>query len=58
MNDQKIEVVCPGCGQAFSTFLREMAEHNAKITCPKCGNSWVSDSKVESTEPTKRKRHS
>jgi endogenous inhibitor of DNA gyrase (YacG/DUF329 family) len=58
MNDQKIDLICPKCGQAFSTFLSEMAEHNAKVTCPTCGNSCVFDSKVESAQQTKPTRHS
>jgi hydrogenase maturation factor HypF (carbamoyltransferase family) len=37
-SDQKTDLLCDGCGQAFSAFLNEMAEHNAKVTaCPKCG---------------------
>ncbi len=39
MSDEKVEVLCKNCGQAFSAFLREMAEHNGKLTCPKCNNS-------------------
>jgi hypothetical protein len=31
-------LLCEDCGEALSTFLQEMAEHNAKVTaCPKCG---------------------
>ena len=38
MNDEKVDVLCKHCGQAFSAFLHEMAEHNAKVTsCPSCG---------------------
>lgn len=36
MTKQQI-VVCQGCGEAFSAFLNEMAEHNTKVVCPKCG---------------------
>jgi len=36
VND-KVDVVCPGCGATFSAFLKQMATHNQKIVCPKCG---------------------
>jgi len=39
MSDEKVEVLCQNCGQAFSAFLREMAEHNGKLTCPNCSKS-------------------
>ena len=38
MSDEKIDELCEDCGQAFSDFLQEMADQNAKVaTCPKCG---------------------
>ncbi len=38
LNDDKLDRLCRHCGEAFSDFLNEMAEHNAKVaTCPKCG---------------------
>jgi len=38
MSDEKVDLLCEHCGQAFSAFLHEMAEHNAKVTsCPNCG---------------------
>lgn len=37
MADKKITFVCNNCGQAFTTFLRDMAEHNEKVVCPRCG---------------------
>ncbi len=38
MSDEKVDLLCDDCGQAFSDFLNEMAERNAKVaTCPKCG---------------------
>ena len=38
MSDEKVDLLCDDCGQAFSDFLNEMAEQNAKVaTCPKCG---------------------
>jgi DNA-directed RNA polymerase subunit RPC12/RpoP len=37
-NDDKLDDLCGDCGQAFSSFLNEMADHNAKVTaCPRCG---------------------
>jgi len=35
--DKKVNFVCKNCGQAFTAFLRDMAEHNAKVVCPRCG---------------------
>jgi len=43
MSDKKTDVVCKNCGQAFSAFLRDMAEHNAKVTCPNCGKFYDRD---------------
>jgi Zn finger protein HypA/HybF involved in hydrogenase expression len=37
MSDQKVDLTCKHCGDAFSTFLSEMAEQNRKVTCPGCG---------------------
>jgi uncharacterized Zn finger protein len=38
MSAEKVDLLCDDCGQAFSDFLNEMAEQNAKVaTCPKCG---------------------
>ncbi len=37
VDDQTIETLCNHCGQTFSTFLHQMAEQNAKVTCPACG---------------------
>jgi uncharacterized Zn-finger protein len=37
MSDKEINLSCKGgCGQVFSVFLREMAEHNSEVVCPKC----------------------
>ncbi len=36
---EKVDLLCPDCGYTFSVFLRDMAEHNAKIVCPKCGRA-------------------
>jgi len=37
-DDDQIELSCKDCSGTFLTFLREIAEHNGKITCPQCGN--------------------
>jgi DNA-directed RNA polymerase subunit RPC12/RpoP len=38
LNDEKLDGLCGDCGQAFSVFLHEMAERNAKVVaCPRCG---------------------
>jgi uncharacterized Zn finger protein len=39
MSDKQTSaVLCEGCGEAFTNFLQEMADQNAKVaTCPKCG---------------------
>jgi len=37
MSAEQIDLLCNHCGQAFSAFLHEMADHNAKVTCPSCG---------------------
>jgi len=37
MSGEKTDLFCPNCGQAFTVFLKEMADHNAKAICPSCG---------------------
>jgi predicted Zn finger-like uncharacterized protein len=37
--EAKAEVVCKNCGTTFSAFLQQMAEHNQKVVCPKCGQT-------------------
>jgi DNA-directed RNA polymerase subunit RPC12/RpoP len=37
MADSKVDIVCANCGKTFSAFMRQMAKHNAKVACPKCG---------------------
>jgi hypothetical protein len=34
-----VSVWCKSCGQVFSTFLEQMADHNAEVVCPNCGKS-------------------
>jgi predicted Zn finger-like uncharacterized protein len=38
-SEAKAEVVCKNCGATFSAFLEQMAEHNQKVVCPKCGTA-------------------
>jgi uncharacterized Zn-finger protein len=38
-NEKPVDLLCPHCGQAFSAFLQEMAEHNGEVTCPTCGKA-------------------
>jgi hypothetical protein len=39
MSDDQIDVWCGHCNQTFSTFLHELAEKNAQVVCPNCGQS-------------------
>ena len=32
-------ITCPGCGETFVAFLQQMADHNTKVVCPKCGKA-------------------
>jgi predicted RNA-binding Zn-ribbon protein involved in translation (DUF1610 family) len=41
---------CQDCGETFYAFLHDMAEHNAKVVCPKCGK--VHDTPHASQNPT------
>ena len=43
MAEERLDFQCKDCGQVFSAFLREIAEHNGKITCPGCGRSFHAD---------------
>jgi predicted RNA-binding Zn-ribbon protein involved in translation (DUF1610 family) len=59
----KTDLLCADCGEALSTFLQEIADHNAKVTaCPKCGKHHEfkrSEFKQSKTAmPTGRKRAS
>ena len=48
MSDKEINLLCKGgCGEVFSAFLKEMAEHNTKIVCPKCGKAHDYDESAE-----------
>jgi ribosomal protein S27AE len=37
MNKQKVQLKCEACGSVFEAFLEEMAQHNGRVVCPKCG---------------------
>jgi ribosomal protein S27AE len=37
--EEKVDVLCKNCGTTFSAFLQQMAEHNQRIVCPKCGQA-------------------
>jgi len=39
MGEPTIEVLCKHCGQTFTAFLKEMADKNARVTCPCCGTN-------------------
>jgi formylmethanofuran dehydrogenase subunit E len=39
MSNDSIELLCNHCGETFSAFLHQMADRNAKVVCPKCGES-------------------
>ena len=39
MSDETTDLLCAHCGQTFSAFLHEMADHNAKVVCPNCGKA-------------------
>ncbi len=36
VGDDSIEALCNLCGKAFSVFLHQMADQNAKVVCPDC----------------------
>lgn len=37
--ENKLNFVCKNCGEAFTAFLEDMAWHNARVVCPRCGMS-------------------
>jgi len=41
MNVNEDDVLCKGCGESLTTFLREMADHNAEVVCPHCGKVYT-----------------
>jgi predicted nucleic acid-binding Zn-ribbon protein len=41
MNANEDNVFCKGCSEVLTTFLREMADHNAEVVCPHCGKIYT-----------------
>ena len=37
MDQDQIELQCKNCGRTFVMFLKQMAEHNARVIFPGCG---------------------
>jgi hypothetical protein len=37
MSEMRVELPCKNCGNVFSIFVREAAEHKGNITRPACG---------------------
>jgi hypothetical protein len=37
MSEMRVELPFKNCGNVFSIFVREAAEHKENITCPACG---------------------
>ena len=56
MDSHKINLVCTQCGEAFSAFLRDMAEHNAKVVCPRCGKVYDRHQALELAKGAPRNR--
>ena len=55
MSTDSIELLCNHCGQTFSTFLHQMADKNAKVVCPSCGeNHDCKPTKAESGTTTRK----
>jgi hypothetical protein len=48
MSEETIDVLCHHCGQAFSAFLHQMADKNAKVVCPNCRKDDCRPAKAES----------
>jgi predicted RNA-binding Zn-ribbon protein involved in translation (DUF1610 family) len=52
MSADQIDLLCEHCGQTLSVFLHEMAERNAKVVCPNCGESRDSTNEKSERSPT------
>ena len=39
LSNDSIDLLCNHCGQTFSAFLHQMADKNAKVVCPNCGEN-------------------
>ena len=54
MGTDQIDLLCGHCNHTFATFLHELAEKNAKVVCPNCGeNHDGKGAKAEGTVPQK-----
>jgi len=52
LNDDNLDGLRGDCGESFSEFLQEMADHNAKVAaCPRCGKPHLH----KPSKPTPRK---
>jgi len=56
MGSDQLDVLCKHCGQAFSTFLHQMEEQNAKVTCPSCGKPHEPEPPAKGAGAPARKR--
>jgi DNA-directed RNA polymerase subunit RPC12/RpoP len=52
MDEPAVEVSCKNCGKTFSAFLKEMADKNAEVTCPSCGENTGNGQPNDETRPT------
>jgi endogenous inhibitor of DNA gyrase (YacG/DUF329 family) len=52
------QVLCKGCGKAFSMFLHGMAEHNAKVVCPECKKVYDRSEAAQLPSPPRKTRKS
>jgi hypothetical protein len=55
MPEETIDALCNHCGQAFSVFLHEMADQNAKVVCPNCREN-VDCDPTPTRQPVKKAR--
>jgi len=36
MTEETVEALCEQCGETVHMFLREMADKNLRVVCPRC----------------------
>jgi hypothetical protein len=48
---EKIEVICPKCGDEFADWYRPSLDPAASATCPTCGYCLSDDSSVRTEGP-------
>jgi len=51
-DDTQDLLVCAHCNQTFANFLKDLAEKNAKVVCPSCGQ----DQPPDACKPAARAR--